>query len=49
MEMTIEQRRDYDKLTKEQKEDFAYFERKHPNWDFSQVLCAVAGIIREEF
>lgn len=41
MEMTIEQRRDYDKLTKEQKEDFAYFERKHPNWSFSQVMTKV--------
>lgn len=39
--MTIEQRRDYDKLTKEQKEDFAYFERKHPDWTFSQVMAKV--------
>lgn len=39
MEMTIEQRRDYDKLTKEQKEDFAYIERKHPNWSFGQVIA----------
>ena len=43
--MTIEQRRDYDKLTKEQKEDFAYLERKNPNWDFSQVMTKVQFII----
>ncbi|MCQ2278677.1 MAG: hypothetical protein MJZ62_05180 [Bacteroidales bacterium] len=41
MEMTIEQRRDYDKLTKEQKEYFAFFERQKPNWTFSQVMAKV--------
>lgn len=41
MEMTIEQRRDYDKLKKEHKEDFAYFERKHPDWTWSQVMTKV--------
>ena len=45
MEMTIEQRRDYDKLTKEQKEDFAYLERKNPNWSFDQVMTKVQFII----
>lgn len=39
MKMTIEQRRNYDKLTKKQKEDFAYFEREHPNWCFDQVIA----------
>lgn len=41
MKMTIEQRREYDKLTKEQKEDFAYIERKHPDWDWSRVMARV--------
>lgn len=48
MEMTIEQRRDYDKLTKEQKEDFAYIERKHPNWSFSQVIVKLEFDIRTD-
>lgn len=37
--MTIEQRRNYDKLTKKQKKDFAYLEREHPNWCFDQVIA----------
>ena len=42
MEMTYEQRQDYNKLTKSQKEDFDYNERKHPNWTFTQLMAKVA-------
>lgn len=42
MEMTYEQRQDYNKLTNSQKEDFDYNERKHPNWTFNQLMAKVA-------
>jgi len=38
MEMTKEERQDYNKLTKEQKDDFEYHSRKHPDWNFGQVM-----------
>lgn len=42
MQMTTEERQDYDKLTKEQKEEFDYQSRKHPDWSFKQVIAKVA-------
>lgn len=42
MEMTYEQRQDYNKLTSSQKEDFKYNERKHPNWTFTQIMAKLA-------
>ena len=42
MEMTQEQRQDYNKLTKSQKEDFDYAKRKHPDWSFTQLMAKVA-------
>lgn len=42
MQMTNEERQDYNKLTKEQKEEFDYQSRKHPDWSFKQVIAKVA-------
>lgn len=42
MQMTTEERQDYYKLTKEQKEEFEYQSRKHPDWSFKQVIAKVA-------
>ena len=42
MQMTAEERQDYNKLTKEQKEEFDFQSRKHSNWSFKQVIAKVA-------
>ncbi len=42
MQMTAEERQDYDKLTEKQKEEFEYQSRKHPDWSFNQVMAKVA-------
>lgn len=42
MQMTNEERQDYNKLTKEQKEDFEYQARKHPDWEFQTVMIKLA-------
>ena len=42
MQMTTEERQDYNKLTKEQKEEFDYQSRKHPDWSFEQVIKKLA-------
>lgn len=42
MQMTNEECQDYNKLTKEQKEEFDYQSRKHPDWSFKQVIAKVA-------
>lgn len=42
MEMTYEQRQDYNKLTASQKMDFSYEESKHPNWSFQQIMAKIA-------
>ena len=39
MQMTNEQRQDYEKLTPEKKKDFEYQSRKHPDWSFSQIMA----------
>ena len=41
MQMTNEECQDYNKLTKEQKEEFDYQSRKHPKWSFMQVMVKV--------
>ncbi len=40
--MTNEERQDYNKLTREQKEDFEYHASKHPDWEFQMVLVKLA-------
>lgn len=49
MQMTNEECQDYNKLTKEQKEDFEYHSRKHPDWNFKQVMAKMVfdGIVDE--
>lgn len=42
MQMTNEERQDYNKLTKEQKEDFEFHARKHPDWEFQMVMISLA-------
>ena len=42
MQMTTEERQDYDKLTEQQKEEFDYQCRKHPEWSFKQVMAKLA-------
>ena len=42
MQMTTEERQDYNKLTKEEMEEFDYQSRKHPDWSFNQVMAKVA-------
>lgn len=42
MEMTYEQRQDYNKLTASEKRDFSYQESKHPNWSFQQIMAKIA-------
>ena len=42
MQMTTAERQDYNKLTREQKEDFEYHARKHPDWEFQMVMIKLA-------
>lgn len=42
MQMTTEDRQDYNKLTKEQKEEFDYQSRKNPDWSFQQIMIKLA-------
>lgn len=39
MDMTQQERQDYNKLTREQKEDFEYQHKRHPDWSFKQVMA----------
>lgn len=41
MQMSIEEQKVYNQLSKEQKEDFRYAEKRHPNWSFTQVMAKV--------
>ncbi len=38
MQMTNEERQDYNKLTKAEKEEFDSQSRKHPEWSFTQIM-----------
>ncbi len=42
MQMTPQERQDYEKLTEEQKEEFDYQSRKHPEWGFQEVMVKLA-------
>ena len=41
MEMTKEECQDYNKLTPEEKQEFEYQSKKHPDWTFKQVMAKI--------
>ena len=48
MEMTFEQRQDYNRLTNSQREVFDFNERIHPNWTFTQVMAKVVFEVKTD-
>ena len=42
MQMTTEERQDFEKLTPEKKECFDFYSRLYPNWSFNQIMVKLA-------
>ncbi len=40
--MTLQEKEEYNKLTKESKEDYDYQKRKHPEWNHNQIMARVS-------
>lgn len=42
MEMTNEERQDYEKLTRKEKEYFDFYSKTNPDWSFKQIMVKLA-------
>lgn len=42
MQMTTEERQDFEKLTPKEKECFDFYSRINPNWSFKQIMVKLA-------